>query len=75
MSSRVFTLIAVATADVARSAWVMDAVLDADRMGNVHPWLALGLALLTGAISVSLIAIAARATLEAIAQVPAPPSS
>lgn len=74
MNYRAFTLIAVAMADVARSAWVMDAVLDAERLGNLHPWLALGILFLTGAISISLIGLAARAVLEA-GQVASPPTS
>ncbi len=54
----------VAAADVARSVWVMDAVLDPARSTSLGPWLAIGLILATGGISVAMLGLAARAVLD-----------
>lgn len=70
MRNRVFTLIVIAVADVARSAIVLDAVLDASRTESVPPWLALCLLAVTGAISLGLVGIAGRAVFEAVSEMP-----
>jgi hypothetical protein len=61
--SRVIALFAVAAADVARSAWVMDAILQAERVGSVETWLAIGLIFATGGLSLGLAGLAGRAAL------------
>ncbi len=55
---------AIAAADVARSAWVMAAILDPSRSATIGPWLATGLILATGGISIAMLGLAARALLE-----------
>ncbi len=68
---KIIALDAVAGADVARSAWVLDAVLGAGGLGATEPWLALGLVLATGGLSLALVGIFMRAWFE---QAPTPSS-
>ena len=55
---------AVAGADIARSVWVMDAVLDSSRSVAIDPRLSVGLILITGGLSLALMALITRAILD-----------
>ena len=55
---------AVAAADIARSVWVMDAILDTSRDVAMDPWLICGLVLATGGMSVAMIGLVLRAVFE-----------
>ena len=61
---KVLALGAVAGADIARSVWVMDAVLDVSREPAIDQWLAVGLILATGGLSLALTGLVLRAMLE-----------
>ena len=57
-------LSAVAGADVARTVWVLDAVLASGASSAIDRWLAAGLILATGGLSLAMIGFVVRAMLE-----------
>ena len=69
---QLLALCAVAVADIARSVWVMIAVLDASRGMPASPWLAIVLVMATGGLSLALLGLVMRAMLERRALAPPP---
>ena len=60
---QLLALSAVAVADIARTVWVITAVLDTSR-AVADPWLAVALIVSTGGLSLALIGLVMRAVLE-----------
>ena len=61
---KLLALSAVTGADIARSVWVMDAVLDTSRGAAIDQWFAVGLILATGGLSLALTGLVMRAIFE-----------
>ena len=61
---KLLVLSAVAGADIVRTVWVMNAVLAPELGGTIGPWLAAGLILATGGLSLAMTGIVMRAMLE-----------
>ena len=60
---QLLALSAVAVADIARTVWVITAILDTSRAA-AGPWLAVALIVSTGGLSLALIGLVMRAVLE-----------
>jgi hypothetical protein len=56
-------LILVAPADIARTDWVLDALLNTEGAGTASPWLGMGVMLASGGLSIVMLGIAMRSTI------------
>lgn len=60
----------VAAADVARTVWVLDALLNAEGAGTSSPWLGAGVMLASGGLSIVMLCVAMRSVIGFGAEVP-----